>query len=78
MPASNGYATTTRIERVQPRFVAGRSRVPATTRPPEPDLPPIETAEGGDPVTWIGDRWASLRDAWSQTTFFLTDPDSWR
>ena len=33
----------------------------------------------GEPFgDWIGDRLAGLRDAWSQTTFFLTDPNSWR
>jgi len=73
------YVVIGRIERVQPRLVAGARR-PATgdasvvgsagARPEGP-----RHAQPGDS---LADRWASFRDAWSQTTFFLTDPNSWR
>lgn len=26
----------------------------------------------------IGERWGRAREIWSQTTFYLFDPDSWR
>jgi hypothetical protein len=81
--ASHGYATSERIGRVQPRLAAGRRSVTAVDAAPaaavhdEPEtLPRPDEAEPFD--DWIGERLASFREALSQTTFFLTDPNSWR
>jgi hypothetical protein len=26
----------------------------------------------------LGERWSAIRERWSQLTFYLTDPNSWR
>ena len=82
----DGYSATTRIEGVRPRFAGGPGRTSAAWPEHEPavfpgtgafDATPDESAT--EPFDdWIGERWAAFRDAWSQTTFFLTDPNSWR
>ena len=82
-PASQGYAATRRIERVQPRFTAWHARPTVDdgggSVPVERDDATGTAELDGEPFgDWIGDRLAGLRDAWSQTTFFLTDPNSWR
>jgi hypothetical protein len=82
-PASQGYAATRRIERVQPRFTAwqGRQRIDDGARAGQlerDDATPVAELDGEPFDDWIGDRLAALRDAFSQTTFFLTDPNSWR
>jgi hypothetical protein len=84
MAHSNGYATRVRIEGVRPRFAAGRGRGQAAVVVPVPTPAGLNRGTqpedyAGDSVDdWIGERWAAFRDAWSQTTFFLTDPNSWR
>ncbi|MEX2183863.1 MAG: hypothetical protein WEC14_05410 [Chloroflexota bacterium] len=74
-----GYAASCRIQTVAPRAVR-RSRAPA----PAPmiggdaiDLP-VEDLIGRPLDEIIADRWASISESWSQTTFFLFDPESWR
>ncbi len=77
----SGYAASGRITRSRPRFVgsgAGADDDPLRRR--ANDL----GAERGDPYderpldVRLAEWWAGVRDEWSQATFFLFDPNSWR
>ena len=75
-----GYVATARITRARPRFVgtglglAAREPVaadagwPAERRPIDPR--PLDRR--------ILEAWSEFREEWSQATFFLFDPNSWR
>ena len=71
-----GYAATERITRARPRFVgmsAGRTMdgVVSPARDERPvDLRPLDER--------LLERLIELREEWSQATFFLFDPNSWR
>lgn len=79
----NGYAVSGRIERVRPRIVvwAGLEH-DSNGRPTGSDPPPsfpadvdlADTAVDDDLV----DRLEAFRDRWTQLTFYLFDPESWR
>lgn len=84
-----GYAVTARIERVEPRLVApSRAALASTPAPDDGGGPPgsARTDPDDDVLDLVGqgfDRtladWiAGIRESWSQTVFFLLDPDSWR
>jgi hypothetical protein len=73
------YAVTARVERAHPRVArwTGASRPGRVTV--EPILEPEAVDLVGRPLAAIvAERWARIREAWAQTTFFLFDPDSWR
>ncbi len=78
------YAVHMRIERVRPTRpgrAARWSRSIATAPAPEiaidRALAPVDLV--GRPLGEIvTERWMRIREACSQTTFFLFDPDSWR
>jgi len=80
----DGYAVCARIERASPHFVGagnavdGEARYGATpTTGPNEDLDHVELV--GEPLDARFARWvAGLRDTWSQTTFYLFDPEGWR
>jgi len=79
MAGSAGYATATRIRGVEPRFRggAGGRHEARTTGTPADDVRVVELS--GRPFgERVVDRLVALRDGWCQTTFFLTDPESWR
>ena len=65
------------------RFVAAGSdrpvapgRIPATP-PAWLDRERVELL-GRSPGERLAERWEDLRETWSQMTFFLFDPESWR
>ena len=88
----SGYAASARLRGGSTRFVVrdGSTRFivldsvrrvpradPAGTAPTSPEVERVELA--GRPLgRRLADRWEDLRDAWSQTTFYLFDPESWR
>lgn len=68
------------------RVSGGRVRALAWEGPP-PDVvlgdDPLDVASRGAVLedAWVdalAERLGRIRDAWSMTTFFLTDPNSWR
>ena len=74
-----GYTVSARIDRASPRL-ARHDAQPAMA------ADPVRPADASDPLDLVGrpfdarllERWAAFRKAWSQTTFFLFDGDSWR
>ncbi len=75
-----GYAATERITRARPRFV-GTGTIWATDGPPEGEVAGPREARPIDPRPLdqrVAERWSEMRDEWSQATFFLFDPNSWR
>jgi hypothetical protein len=81
----SGYATTARIRGATPRFVEA-DRDPwavarALPRPVVDDLPDLIAGAGDHletPPPTVTERWAAARERWSQLTFYLFDPESWR
>jgi hypothetical protein len=88
-----GYVATGRITQAHPRFVGsgpgssagsgpGSGRTAADVIPapsfadPDPDGATVGRSRPLDQR--LVERWAQLRDAWAQCTFFLFDPNSWR
>ena len=75
-----GYVATERITRSRPRFVG--TGVGAATREAWPEAAAwLRERHPIDPRPLdrrIEDAWSEFREAWSQTTFFLFDPNSWR
>jgi hypothetical protein len=77
----NGYAASARVIRVQPRLVDhGRSadRAAAWSVVEPAVVEDVELTPDAEPVISLDERWERFRDRWSQLTFFLTDPNSWR
>jgi hypothetical protein len=83
-----GYVASARLQGGVPRFVGGGAAV-AWSADGRPDARADATADlalAADPVELvgrpldeaIGDWLASVGESWSQLTFFLFDPDSWR
>jgi hypothetical protein len=83
-----GYAVTARIERVEPRLAAW-SRASGSMPAPDEGAGPAASdrtdlddrvvdlvGQGFDRT--LADWIAGIRESWSQTMFFLLDPDSWR
>lgn len=86
LPAMSGYATSVTLRGASPHVVAWHGPIP-----PEPtvhgwrergvvDTMRIEPVDlVGRPIDEAIAEWlASLGEAWSQLTFFVFDPDSWR
>jgi hypothetical protein len=78
----SGYAATARIERVRPRRAAPagpdfRAFGRAETRDDDGAGGDVELAETEVRDDLI-DRAEAFRDRWSQLTFYLFDPESWR
>jgi hypothetical protein len=73
------YAVIARIDQVKPHL-AGRA---AASRDA---WPMVECADPPEAVDLVNDgsdlrlaeRWMSLRETWSQTTFYLFNADGWR
>lgn len=80
-----GYVTCARLEGAVPRFAGANPRRsmmrPAIERDFSGELPAdVDQFElVGRPIDErIAERLASAGEAWSQLTFFLFDPESWR
>jgi hypothetical protein len=79
-----GYAASIRLQGTTPRFAGGGASLTArsATEPlsisePRSDTDRIELV--GRPLDErIADRLESVGESWSQLTFFLFDPQSWR
>jgi hypothetical protein len=78
----SGYVASVRVVRASPRLAAGRrsDRIGSEVATvPAAGVAIVETAV--DPGRWtssLAERGRAFRDRWSQLTFFLFDPDSWR
>lgn len=78
-----GYAAAARIRSVSPRLVRD-GRHPAepagTMSLVEIDVLLVTTTDEARraPAPTVAERWAAARERWSQLTFYLTDPNSWR
>jgi hypothetical protein len=70
----SGFAASGRIERVSPRLARRADRDPATSTNGA-DVTELVEVRAEDPLV---DRWAAVRDRWSELTFYLFDPQSWR
>jgi hypothetical protein len=85
-----GYAASGTLHGAVPEFVAmggrtGSRRTPVSTSasasapPNEPMADPLPIDLVGRPLdAVIGDWLAAVGESWSQLTFFLFDPQSWR
>jgi hypothetical protein len=78
------YAVQVRIERVQPHRPVRRHERPR----PAPVVTPAEGTYFEDrgsidlasrtSTSLLGERWDRIGELWSQLTFYLFDPESWR
>ena len=76
-----GYAASVRLQGTAPRFVGRSLGVPVTDADlmaGEPGQPDRIELEGRSLDERISERLASASETWSQATFFLFDPNSWR
>lgn len=83
-----GYVASARLQGGVPRFAGGGAAVAWSSDGGVAARPTVtgDVALAADHVELvgrpvdevIGDWLASVGDAWSQLTFFLFDPDSWR
>ena len=78
----SGYAASARIQRGSPHLARATRDGMADQRPVALAATLIETdasaARDGDLAARVADSWAAARERWSQLTFFLLDPNSWR
>ena len=73
------YAAVARIDRVKPHRAG--SAPPTVHAWPLPDTvdPPEAIELVGNPLLpLVAERWASVCEAWSQTTFYLFHAEGWR
>ena len=76
----SGFVASGRIASVSPRFARPASEgrngervtLAASSSDRGSELVEVRVA---DPM---GDRWAAIRDRWTELTFYLFDPQSWR
>lgn len=81
-----GYAASARLHGAEPQFAFASEHAYGAIRPeaedasPIPDGAAIEQLDliGGPIGTMIAEWLASVGESWSQLTFFLFDPESWR
>jgi hypothetical protein len=71
----SGFAASGRIERVSPRLARGGADGDLATMEPDEDVIELVDVRTADPLI---DRWAAFRERWSELTFYLLDPQSWR
>jgi len=78
----SGYVASARIEPGPPRLARGeRSWIVADepTKPVESPAIVVEAVARDDPhPSPVVERLRAARERWSQLTFFLFDPNSWR
>jgi hypothetical protein len=71
----SGFAASGRVERVSPRLARGRADGADATRQANDGVTELVDVRTADPLI---DRWAAFRERWSELTFYLFDPQSWR
>jgi hypothetical protein len=71
----SGFAASGRVERVSPRLARGGADGNLATAQPDEDVVEFVDVPTADPLI---DRWATFRERWSELTFYLFDPQSWR
>ena len=71
----NGFAAGGRVERGSPRLVHRHADRNVATKPASEDVTEFVDVRTADPLI---DRWAGFRERWSELTFYLFDPQSWR
>jgi len=78
----NGYAAAARIRSVSPHLAGGTRDLDEVVPGSAAETDALVIASPDDLVTgpgWnLSERWAAARERWSQLTFYLTDPNSWR
>ncbi len=73
------YAVVARIDHVKPHLAGhGSLSGPAWTAPEPADPPEAVDLVGGPLIPLAAERWAVLRETWSQTTFYLFNAEGWR
>ena len=73
------YAVVARIDRVKPHLAGHASPLVSAWPVPEPVDPPEAIDLVGHPlIPPVAERWTGLREAWSQTTFYLFHAEGWR
>ena len=73
------YAVVARIDRVKPHLAGhGSQSGPAWTAPEPVDPPEAIDLVGRPFIPLVAERWTVLREAWSQTTFYLFNAEGWR
>jgi hypothetical protein len=85
-PVVAGYAASGRLQGVVPRFAgadpgfgAAAWTLPAGTVEPADAAAIVQVELVGRPLDEVIRDWlASIGESWSQLTFFLFDPESWR
>jgi hypothetical protein len=72
----NGFAASGRVQRTAPRLVraGGVERSFVASRQSADVTELVDVCDPGP----LSDRWAAFRDRWSELTFYLFDPQSWR
>jgi hypothetical protein len=71
----SGFAASGRVERASPRLASGGADGNDATRQADEDEIEFVDVRTADPLI---DRWATFRERWSELTFYLFDPQSWR
>ncbi len=71
----NSFAAGGRVERVSPRLVRRHADRNVATKPAPEGVTELVDVRTADPLI---DRWAAFRERWSELTFYLFDPHSWR
>jgi hypothetical protein len=73
------YAVVARIDRVKPHL-AGHGSAAGEIRPAAEviDAPVAIELVARPAAPLLAERWAGIRDAWSQTTFYLFNEEGWR
>jgi hypothetical protein len=71
----SGFAASGRIERASPRLARGQAADNIATNQVREDVIELVDVRTADPLI---DRWAAFRERWSELTFYLFDPQSWR
>lgn len=73
----SGYVASARIAGPAPRLV--RRAPDAEEADPRATLvAAVEPVVEPDAADELDERWTAFRERWSQLTFFLLDPNSWR
>ena len=71
----SGFAAGGRVERGSPRLVHRHADRNVATKAASEDVTELVDVRTADLLI---DRWAAFRERWSELTFYLFDPRSWR